>query len=460
MKTHSLILLIFLFSAAFVGCNNSSVLVGKLTCEYLTNPLGIDETKPHLSWRFESGLRGQKQTACQVLVASSREKLDKNTGDLWDSGKTESDQSIHVEYHGTALESRMHCYWKVRVWDKEGKVSDWSEPAEWSMGLLSPGDWKAKWIGTREAATSPFYRQAFHVDDIPERASIYVAALGYFELFINGQKIGNEVLAPAVSNYSKRSYYCSYDISNYQKKGSNSLGIWMGSGWYTPGKPGVKHHSPVVRAQLELSGNGKQQRILSNTSWESKASERKLLGQWSWGKFGGEQVDARLIDLNWWQVEKSTRDWEPAVEVKVAEVPCSAQSCTGNTGFAVLKPHSVEILDQETVLVDFGTNLTGMMQMTFRNLDAGQKISMYYADLDGRDKEDKWRVRLGRKDFAVYGQHDEFISAGAAEETFKNVFNYHAFRYVLIEGLSYLPDPTLRRLQLVMAIILLNGMWL
>jgi alpha-L-rhamnosidase len=171
----------------------------------------------------------------------------------------------------------------------------------WSIGLLKPEDWKAKWIGTPAAATSPYYRQSFNVDNMPERATIYIASLGYFELFVNGEKVGSEVLAPAVSNFSKRSYYRTYDVTSYLKKGSNSLGIWMGTGWYSPGLPGVKHHSPVVRAQLELSGNGNKQYIITDTSWETKPSERELLGEWKWGKFGGELVDARNVDKNWWQ---------------------------------------------------------------------------------------------------------------------------------------------------------------
>lgn len=438
--TYLLPLLGWLSVTFFFGCDKSSVTIANLTCEYLKDPSGIDQKKPRLSWRLGSGQRGQKQTAYHLLVASSRAKLDENKGDLWDSGKVKSDQSIQVDYNGKELESRMHCYWKVRVWDKNGKASVWSEPAGWSMGLLRSEDWKAKWIGTPEPATSPYYRYSFNVDDMPEHATIYIAALGYFETYINGQKVGNEVLAPAVSNFSKRSYYRTYNVSSHLKNGMNSIGIWMGTGWYSTGLPGVKHHSPVVRAQLELTGNGIGRCIISDTSWVTKPSERKLLGEWRWGKFGGEQVDARNIDPNWWKAENSATDWVPVVEAEVADVPCSAQNCKGNTGFAVITPRSVEMLDEETVLADFGTNLTGMLQMKFRNLKPGQKISMYYADMDGRREDEKWRVLLAKKDFAVYGQWDEFISAGGEEEIFKNVFNYHGFRYVLIEGMSCLPD--------------------
>ena len=416
--------------------------VTDLRCEYLANPLGVDADKPRLTWQLESGTRGQKQTAYRLLVASSPEKLKNNIGDLWDTHKVNSDQSIHVAYDGKELKSRVQCFWKVCVWDKDHKASSWSEPAEWSMGLLKPEDWKAKWIGVLGAQTSPFYRQSFRIDDIPERATIYVAPLGYFELYINGQKVGDEVLAPAVSNFSKRSYYRTYDVTGYLKKGVNSLGIWMGTGWYSPGLPGVKHHSPVVRAQLELSDNGKEQLIITDKSWQTKSSERKLLGQWRWGKFGGEQVDRRNVDEEWFDTEKSMSGWTEVVEVNTADVPCSAQTCAGNQKLTAINPRSVEKLDEDTVLIDFGTNLTGLMNMTFRGLKSAQKVTMYYADLDGRQEDVKWRAKQARKGFAVYGQYDEFISAGGREEKFENVFNYHAFRYVLIEGLGYLPEKS------------------
>ena len=121
--------------------------VGELRCEYLTNPQGIDASQPRLSWRLSSAGRGQRQTAYQVLVAGSEANLNANQGDWWDSGKVESEQSIQVPYAGRPLPSRTECFWKVRVWDKDGQASAWSQPARWSMGLLQPSDWKGKWIG-------------------------------------------------------------------------------------------------------------------------------------------------------------------------------------------------------------------------------------------------------------------------------------------------------------------------
>ncbi|MDZ7605627.1 MAG: family 78 glycoside hydrolase catalytic domain [Cyclobacteriaceae bacterium] len=414
MKSLSLSILFITVNLLF-SCqhqtNNSMLRIENLTCEYLENPAGIDALNPRLSWQLTSNQRGDKQTAYHLLVASSQNKLDKNTGDVWDTGKLNSDQSIHVEYDGKPLESGMPCYWKVRVWDKDGNPSPWSQPAKWSMGLLNPDDWSAQWIGSPDSVTAPYYRHSFQLDNTPEQAFIYLASLGYFELYINGEKVGNEVLAPAVSNFSERTYYQTYDIAGYLKKGSNSIGIWMGTGWYSPGLPGVKHHSPVVRAQLEISGK-KPQRIITDLTWETKPSERSLIGQWRWGKFGGELVDARLIDAHWWNDQQSTKGWQPVVHVETADVPCTFQKCRNNIELAEIAPVSVEQLDDTTVIVDFGTNLTGMLKMNFRDLDAGQKITIHYADLDGRDPEETWRVGMGYKGFATYNQRDEFISAG------------------------------------------------
>ena len=129
---------------------SGGVKVSELRCEYRVNPLGIDIVKPRLSWIMESGQRDQVQIAYQILAADSEEKLRLNQGELWDSGKVESEQSNQVVYEGEPLKSRMRCYWKVRVWDKDGKASAWSEPAMWTVGLLNPGDWQAKWIGYDE----------------------------------------------------------------------------------------------------------------------------------------------------------------------------------------------------------------------------------------------------------------------------------------------------------------------
>ena len=160
-----------------------------LTCNYLENPIGVDTVSPSLSWVLNSTERDLLQAAFRVLVASSRELLDVDSGDMWDSGKVESSQSIHIPYEGTPLASRERYYWKVQVWDKNGYVSEWSEVAYWEMGILDESEWQAKWIGsplTGESGQAPLFRRTVLIDKAIQSARIYICGLGYYELNING----------------------------------------------------------------------------------------------------------------------------------------------------------------------------------------------------------------------------------------------------------------------------------
>jgi alpha-L-rhamnosidase len=220
--------------AARAGLGQLDTVPAHLRCEYRENPLGIDAEKPRLSWVMEgrgrtTEDRGQRQTAYQVLVASSKDMLKKNKGDLWDSGKVASDQSIQVEYAGKPLASRMVCHWKVRVWLNDGKPSVWSQPASWSMGLLKPEDWQAKWVKAG-GDTSPWLRKEFTLTGAPERAMAFVNVKGYYELYVNGKKVSDDVLSPAVAVYDKRSLYTTYDISKLLRPGPNCVGVWLGLG--------------------------------------------------------------------------------------------------------------------------------------------------------------------------------------------------------------------------------------
>ncbi len=192
-----------------------------LRCEYLENPLGIDVPRPRLSWHLtprHAAERGQRQTAYQVLVASTPEALARDVGDRWDSGRIQSDQSIQVEYAGKALASGEVCYWKVRTCDAAGCPSPWSEAASWSMGLLQPGDWTGCWItgpstGGQDGLALPLLRKQFRLDKPVRRAMLYVASLGYHRIDVNGRKVGDHEFDPVQSDYSRRVYYVPQDVN-------------------------------------------------------------------------------------------------------------------------------------------------------------------------------------------------------------------------------------------------------
>jgi alpha-L-rhamnosidase len=235
-----------LTSVIFEPSGQREIIVDSLRCEYLSDPLGIDTPAPRLGWVIHSEKRGLQQSACQILVASSRKKLASEIGDLWDSGKVTSDQSVLVEYAGKALQSGQDCFWKVRVWDQNGRVSGWSESGLWSMGLLESADWKARWIQQQNPAPEnadkaeqiqsifplPIFRKAFEIKPGVRSATVYVCGLGQYELFLNGQKIGTHFLDPAWSLYEKTVYYNTYDITDAVQNGTNAFGVMLGKGFY------------------------------------------------------------------------------------------------------------------------------------------------------------------------------------------------------------------------------------
>lgn len=251
MKQYVLKGLVLLSILFFTGCKESSVTIINLRCEYLQNPTGVDIINPRLSWKLKSVQRGEKQTAYHLLVASSQECLDKDIGDLWDTRKLKSDQSVHVKYNGQGLESGMDCFWKVRVWDKDGKPSPWSQSAEWSMGLLYPDDWVAKWITYPNPAelSHPWLRRTFDLKEDAEQATLHVNTPSYYELHINGKKVTPYVLTPGISQVNKRFLINTYDVTPHLDKGKNCIAIWMGPGWYQP-RNGNIYNAPVIRAQL------------------------------------------------------------------------------------------------------------------------------------------------------------------------------------------------------------------
>ncbi len=208
-----------------------------LRCEYLTNPLGIDEAQPRLSWVLSSDRRGARQTAYQVLVATREEALASDEEDLWDSGKVSSNQSAHVVYDGKPLQSGQRCWWKVRVWDQNGAPMPFSDPAWWEMGLLQPGDWRGSWIGSGEVnltdlQPSPYLRTVFNVEKPVAQARVYVTARGLYELHLNGQRVGDAVLSPGWTDYDIRIQYQVYDVTGQIQRGENAIGAILGAGWY------------------------------------------------------------------------------------------------------------------------------------------------------------------------------------------------------------------------------------
>ncbi|MDX9973889.1 MAG: alpha-L-rhamnosidase N-terminal domain-containing protein, partial [FCB group bacterium] len=314
-----------------------------LRCEYLVNPLGVDTAQPRLSWKFESTQRGQMQTGYRVIVASSREKLDADQGDLWDSGKIDSDQSIHVAYAGAALGSFAQCWWKAQAWDKDGNASAWSEPATWTMGVLRPEDWQGKWIMRMPAGASkefdmtptnkevhrteptwtepaPLFRKAFEVTKPVSKAMLYVCGLGFNEVRLNGEKVGDRVLEPSLTRYDKRALYSTYDVSGQIAQGKNALGVELGNGWYNM-------HARAAWDFYEAKWRARPQALVMLRVEHPDGSVETVVSDETWKTTGGPVTfdcirngvfyDARLEKAGWDKADFDDSTWE-AVQVSPA----------------------------------------------------------------------------------------------------------------------------------------------
>ena len=228
-----------------------------LRCEYTDNPIGVDVLQPRFSWVLRHSERGRVQSAYQILVATNRENLLKDVGDVWDSGKVESDKSVNVAYEDKSLESKGRYYWKARWWDDKGQLSPFSEVATFEMGLLAEDDWDAMWIGGEN-----LLRNQFVIKGEVKQVRAYVCGLGWYQLRINGKKVGDHQLDPGQTDYEKLALYSTYNVTDLLTEGENAIGVVLGNGRYAQDwstlpellkrVKSYKNASPKVILQLEI----------------------------------------------------------------------------------------------------------------------------------------------------------------------------------------------------------------
>lgn len=435
-----ILFLIFCTSAAF-GRPSSSVTPVNLLCEYLTNPTGLDVQHPRFSWILRARRErdyDQRQTAYRILVCSSMKELSRDKADMWDSGWIASDNMQLISYAGKKLSSDRIYYWKVAVKDEKGTLSDYSKPATWSTGLFSPGEWTARWIGSAQqydyAASGdfcnfsdPWLRKTFFLDVKPVKATLFVASVGYHELYVNGKKIGDDVLSPAVTDHTKRARYIAYDIAGELKPGKNVIGLWLGASWsvfapyITPDKP----RTPLVIAQANLyDRSGKKiSRIETDDTWKTHPSPNKLMGTWEMGNYGGEIWDARKNIENWCSEELDVSTWEKAT-LYSPKLTLSAQRTETNRLFDEIEPVSIEKRDDGAYRVDMGVNFAGWTRIRVKG-NPGDTIHFLFSER--AQNELTFNIRSA----CVVGESGEGI--------FRNRFNYSSGRWITIKGLKSAP---------------------
>ena len=444
-----------------------------LQCEYAVDPVGIDVRQPRFSWLLRAAGRGQSQSAYQVLVASSEANLLSGVGDKWDSGRVASANIAHVEYEGAELRSNERCWWAVRVWDGEGRASDFSAAAKFSMGLLEASDWQGGWIGAADRTISaPLLRREFTLDGPVRRATVHMSGLGYGELYVNGAKVGQSVLDPGNTYYNNdqsfalgaRVLYMSHDVTELLQPGANVFGVVLGHGWYSAEDdmpPSPSHRTPYGdRPRLLLQGlveyaDGEQVSIVSDGGWKAAT------GSITYNDFNnGERYDARLGRPGWDCPDYDDADWQPAVAVDAPGGTLVAQTMPPARVIETRPAVEMTNPSEGVYIFDLGQTITGWCRLRVQG-PAGATVTLrhgtcLYGDgtLDARsnlchapESEEDYRQGIGREGEVHHSarQTDSYTLRGKGVEVWEPRFTLHSFRYVEVTG--YPGAPTLESVE-------------
>lgn len=440
MKPTSFVLMLALLLSGLSFRGKDAMTVADLLCEMKKDPQGIDKKTPRFSWKMDAEQRGVEQLAYQVLVASSPAKLAAGEGDLWNSGKITSSQSVLVPYGGKPLKSRMACFWKVKVWINNGE-SGWSNPAHFSMGLLDAADWKARWTGldrsfpwdsvTKMARLSArYFRKEFTTTKEIKKATAYIAGLGLYELYINGNRIGTQVLAPVPTDYSKSIMYNSFDVTSQLKNGKNAIGTILGNGRFFTMRQNYKPQKwhtfgfPKMLLQLEVEyTDGTRQLIVSDPTWKVTADGPIRTNN----EYDGEEYDARKEMTGWNTAGFNDAQWLKAEAVKAPGGMLRAQPNENMQVMETIQPVSIKQLSKDKYIMDMGQNMAGWVRMHVKG-KSGAAVTLKFAE---SLQPDGSLYVANLRDALVT---DVYTLKGEGDESWAPRFVFHGFRYVEINN--------------------------
>jgi alpha-L-rhamnosidase len=412
-----------------------------LTCEYQQNPLGLDTMRPRFGWlcQASAGQRNARQTGYRILVATNPSLLEVGKADAWDSLFVDSDRSSGIDYRGKALTSGTRYYWTVKIWNERGEASGWSKPASWTMGLLTKNDWMARWITAPEALQkgqeTPLLRRAFSVNKPIKRATLTVTGLGFYELHLNGSKVGDHEMDPGFTRYDKRVLYSTFDVTGQVHVGDNALGMLLGNGWYNYAVAAAWdfdkaewRDKPKALAQLNLVfEDGTTQIIGTDQSWKAHAGplvDNQLMT--------GETYDARREVAGWDTPHFNDLSWQTVSFATPPTGVLSAQTYPAIKRFQTFKAISVTEPKKGVFVFDFGQNFAGIEQLKVSG-PAGTQVKMQFGEIlraDGTLNQDKIKIHTHQEGF----QTDTYVLKGKGTETYTPRFTYHGFRYAEVTG--------------------------
>ncbi len=415
-----------------------------LRCDYVVNPLGVDSASPRLFWKLAGSAKGEHQSAYEILVASTGKNLAHDNGDLWASGKVASDEAIQIPYSGIKLNSAQQVFWKVRVWDAAGKVSAWSQPATWTMGVLNANDqplakdsdvagWHALWIGAADTnIPSLLLRHEFTVRPKLKRALVNVCGLGEYELTLNGKRIGNDFLSPGWTKYDRTCLYDTHDITADLRRGKNAVGIELGNGMYnvlgggrfTKFKGSFGPQKAIAQIRLEYADSSVEF-IGTDEHW------RVAPGAITFASiYGGEDFDARLLQPGWNKVNFDDSKWSPAQVANGPGGELRGLSCAAPPlkFFETHKAISSHTLTNGDIVFDLGQNASHVPQVTVSG-PAGSAVGLMPSELLAADGSvDQKSMGAGHRGSYLC----QFTKATDGTETWSPKFFYVGCRYIQV----------------------------
>ena len=462
LKNLFTILFLILSSLAF----GQNLQIAHLKTDYQTTPLGFDNPTPEFSWILQSAERGTEQIAFEIFVADELKKLE--VGNCWQSGKIQGNKTFGIRYSGKPLKSFTRYFWKVRVWNQNGDVSEWSQPTWFETSMMKPTDWKAQWISDQrplpekdedfyKETPNPLLRKEIKLKKEVKSARLYIAGLGYSIAYINGQRVGEHKLDMPWTQFGKQIMYHTFDVTSLLRKGENAIGVMLGNGWYNPMpikmfqkwnfRDYLSVGKPCLKAQLRLTfADGSTETILTDESW--KSGDGPILKN---SVYLGELYDARLEQKGWTEAGFDDSKWQKSKLEAGPKGQLIAQYIPPVRATKILNPVKMTEPKPGVYLFDFGQNFAGVPRLKVKGqtgtkvtLRGGEDIhadgTLNYLTVITAQLKSMWNLKGGPGCPDDPMMVNTYILKGDGEEVFTPEFTYSSFRYLEVTGFPGKPD--------------------
>lgn len=438
-------ILFLLFFSMLVLCRLQAVsqtYINSLRTEYLENPLGIDESKPRFTWKISSDKPNVSQKAFQIIVDTIESEVASGRGRIWNSGSV-NQTKIPIIYNGSNLQPFTRYYWTIRILDSNNQWSKWADVACFETGMMNMNNWRGAWISDGHGVTgnsidvkeAPYFRKGIRIDKKILSARAYIAVAGLYELYVNGEKVGDHILDPMFTRFDRRNLYVTYDIGQYLEKGDNVIGVVLGNGWYNHQSTTVWYfdrapwrNRPTFCMDVRLAfEDGTNQVVSTGNDWKTS-----LGGIVFNSIYTGEHFDARLEQEGWNIPGFDDSKWN---RVNYRAAPSNnivAQAMHPIRYSQELTPVSVNKINDYTWVFDIGKNIAGVTKLTVSG-NAGTVLRIKHGEkLDSTGFVDLSNISMHLKDEKNEDpfQTDIFTLSGKSNESFMAKFNYKGFQYV------------------------------